>query len=67
MWTKNQIVMGNLHRNYKSKEEMQALMKKRFDYLQKKERDKLVNGKEFVKVPNKELQRLRIDVYPYLM
>ncbi len=50
--------MENLHRNYKSKEEMQALMEKRFDYLPKKD------GKEFVKVPNKELQRLRIDAYP---
>lgn len=59
--------MGRLRQNYKSKEEMQAVMEKRFDYLPKEERDKLIYGKEFVKVPSKELKRLRIDVYPYLM
>ena len=59
--------MGNLHRNNKSKEEIQATLEKRFDYLSKEERDKLIYGNEFVKVPSKELKRLRIDVYPYLM
>ncbi len=59
--------MGNLRRNHKSKEEMQALMEQRFRYLPKNERDKLVYGNEFVKVPTKELQRLRVDVYSYLM
>ena len=59
--------MGNLHRNNKSKEEIQATLEKRFDYLSKEEREKLIYGNEFVKVPSKELKRLRIDVYPYLM
>lgn len=59
--------MGNLHRNNKSKEEIQATLEKRFDYLSKEERDKLIYGSEFVKVPSKELKRLRIDAYPYLM
>jgi len=38
-----------------------------FDYLSKKERDKLLHGDEFVEVPEQELKRLRIDAYPYLM
>ena len=59
--------MKNLHRNYKSKEEIQASLEKRFDYLSKEERDKLIYGNDFVKVPNEELKRLRIDSYPYLM
>lgn len=59
--------MGNLRRNCKSKEEMQAILEKRFDYLPKEERDKLIYGTEFVKLPKEELKRLRIDVYPYLM
>lgn len=32
-----------------------------------KEKEKLLSGEGFVKVPTEELKRLRIDVYPYLM
>jgi hypothetical protein len=59
--------MGNLRKDYKSKEEMQVILEKRFDYLPKDEREKLVFGNEFVKLPDKELKRLRIEAYPYLM
>ncbi|MCR6506013.1 hypothetical protein M1B78_03055 [Bacteroides sp. KH569_7] len=31
------------------------------------EKEKLLSGEGFVKVPTEELKRLRIDVYPYLM
>ena len=44
-----------------------AILEECFSYLSKNERDKLIYGDEFVKVPSKELERLRIDVYPYLM
>jgi len=44
-----------------------AILEKRFSYLPKAERDKLLYGNEFVEVPAQELARLRIDVYPYLM
>lgn len=60
-------ILGNLGKTYKSKEEMQALLEKRFDYLPKDKREKLIYGKEFVQMPSKELRRLRIDVYPYLI
>lgn len=33
----------------------------------KEEKEKLLSGTGFVKVPDEELKRLRIDVYPYLM
>lgn len=59
--------MGNLRKNSKSKKEMQEILEKRFSYLPKEERDKLIGGKEFVKVPSRELKRLRMSVYPYLM
>ena len=59
--------MGNLHKNLKSKEEMQADLEKRFDYLPIEERKKLIYGNDFVKVPEQELNRLRVDVYPYLI
>ncbi len=58
--------MGTLRKKFKSKEELQAMMEKRFDYLPKEERDKLIYGNEFVEVPSQELKRLRISVYPYL-
>jgi len=32
-----------------------------------KEKEKLLSGEGFVKVPTEELKRLRVDVYPYLM
>lgn len=59
--------MGKLEKAYKSKQEMQALLEKRFDYLPQDKRKKLIYGKEFVQMPSQELKRLRIDVYPYLM
>lgn len=59
--------MGNLHKNIKSKEEMQADLEKRFDYLPIEERKKLIYGNDFVEVPEQELNRLRVDVYPYLI
>ncbi|MBE6288203.1 MAG: hypothetical protein E7099_08485 [Mediterranea massiliensis] len=59
--------MGNLHRNFKSKEEIQADLEKRFDYLSMEERNKLIYGNDFVEVPEQELNRLRVDVYPYLI
>ncbi|MBO5381824.1 MAG: hypothetical protein J6A40_07015 [Bacteroides sp.] len=59
--------MGNLHKNLKSKEEMQADLEKRFDYLPIEERKKLIYGNDFVEVPEQELNRLRVDVYPYLI
>ena len=63
----NKFVMGNLHRNFKSKEEIQADLEKRFDYLSMEERNKLIYGNDFVEVPEQELNRLRVDVYPYLI
>ena len=42
-------------------------LEKRFSYLPKEERDKLIYGDDFVPVPKQELKRLRIDSYPYLM
>lgn len=59
--------MGKLNKAYKSKQEMQALLEKRFDYLPQDKREKLIYGNEFVQMPSKELKRLRIDSYPYLM
>lgn len=35
--------------------------------LSKEDKEKLLSGNGFVKVPAEELKRLRIDVYPYLM
>ncbi|WP_165154702.1 hypothetical protein [Parabacteroides sp. ZJ-118] len=54
-------------RKFKTPEEWQTILEERFSYLPKSERDKLIYGNEFVKVPSEELERLRIDVYPYLM
>lgn len=59
--------MGIARKNIKSKEQLQAEMEIRFSYLPEEERKKLIYGKEFVKVPTRELKRLRVDVYPYLM
>ena len=66
----NDSIMGKdkvVKRKFKTPEEWQAILEERFSYLPKEERDKLIYGNEFVKVPSKELARLRIDVYPYLM
>lgn len=35
--------------------------------LSKEEKEKLLSGTGFVKIPTEELKRLRIDVYPYVM
>ena len=59
--------MGKLRRNIKSKEQLQIEVEKRFDYLSNDEREKLIYGNEFVKVPSRELKRLKVNVYPYLM
>lgn len=59
--------MGQLRKNIKSKEQLLLEVEKRFDYLSKDEREKLIYGNEFVKVPFRELQRLKINAYPYLM
>lgn len=37
------------------------------DTLSKEEKEKLLSGTGFVKIPTEELKRLRIDVYPYVM
>lgn len=60
--------MGNIRKNTKKvRQDMKSILKSRFDYLSLEDRDKLLNGNDFVEVPAKELKRLRIDVYPYLM
>ena len=59
--------MGLLCRNLKSKEQLQAEMEKRFCYLSKEERNKLIYGKEFVRQPSEQLKRQKVHVYPYLM
>lgn len=35
--------------------------------LSKEDKEKLITGSGFVKVPTEELKRLRIDAYPYLL
>lgn len=60
--------MGNIRKNTKKvRQDIKSILKSRFDYLPPEDRDKLLNGNDFVEVPAKELKRLRIDVYPYLM
>lgn len=60
--------MGNsVKKNVKSKKDWNTILNERFDYLSPKEREELIDGDKFVKVPNRELTRLRIDVYPYLI
>jgi hypothetical protein len=59
---KNQV-----KRHIRTQQEWEEILKRRFDYLSHKERDELVYGNKFVKVPSEELKRLRIDAYPYLM
>ena len=54
-------------RSIKTKQEWEAILNDRFSYLSKEEREKLLKGDAFVKVPPKELQRLCIEVYPCLM
>lgn len=60
--------MGSIKRNTKKmKQDVKYILKSRFDYLSSDDKDKLLSGDDFVEVPAKELKRLRIDVYPYLM
>lgn len=60
--------MGKMGKSTKKvKQDVQNVLKSRFDYLSPTDRDKLLNGNDFVEVPVKELNRLRIDVYPYIM
>ena len=61
--------MGNLKRNIKNS----RILKKNVVNLNEisgtlsKEKEKLMSGNGFVKVPTEELKRLRVDVYPYVM
>lgn len=62
--------MGNLKKTIKSRQALRGNFVN-FDKLagtfSPKEKEKLLSGEGFVKVPTEELKRLRIDVYPYLM
>ena len=64
---KNILAMGRIWNNSEVRQNKQKELESRFSYLTKEERDKLLYGTDFVKVPTEELKRLRIDVYPYLM
>ena len=62
--------MGNLKRNIKNS----RILKKNVvnlneisGTLSKEEKEQLMSGNGFVKVPTEELKRLRVDVYPYVM
>lgn len=54
-------------RTVRTKQDWEAILNERFSYLSQEEREKLLKGDAFVKVPSQELKRLRIDAYPYLM
>lgn len=54
-------------RHIRTREEWETILRERFSYLPQDELEKLLKGDAFVKVPQRELERLRIDVYPYLM
>ena len=54
-------------RHIRTREEWEAILRERFSYLPPDELEKLLKGDEFVKVPQQELERLRIDAYPCLM
>lgn len=54
-------------RTIRTKQDWEAILNDRFSYLPQEEREKLLKGDAFVKVPSQELKRLRIDAYPYLM
>lgn len=54
-------------RHIRTKEEWETILRERFSYLSQDELDKLLKGDAFVKVPSRELERLRIDAYPCLM
>ena len=57
----------SIKRTIRTKQDWEAILNERFSYLSQEEREKLLKGDAFVKVPSQELKRLRIDVYPYLM
>ena len=59
--------MGRMWNNSEVRQNKQKELESRFSYLTKEERDKLLYGTDFVKVPSQELKRLRIDAYPYLI
>lgn len=60
--------MGNSNiRRRKDIKQINKELEVRFSYLTQNERNKLIYGSDFVTVPDEELKRLRIDVYPYLM
>lgn len=61
------IVMGKIQNNVATQYDKQQELENRFAYLSKEERDRLLYGNDFVKVPTEELKRLRIDGYSYLM
>ena len=54
-------------RTVRTKQDWEAILNDRFSYLPQEEREKLLKGDAFVKVPSQELKRLRIDAYPCLM
>lgn len=52
---------------FRTRKDWDAILEERFSYLPKEERDQLIHGNRFVKIPSRELKRLCVDVYPYLM
>lgn len=62
--------MGNLKRDIKSSKVLKkntVNLNEISGSLTKEEKEKLISGDGFVKVPTEELKRLRIDVYPYII
>lgn len=57
----------SIKRTIRTKQDWEAILNERFSYLPREEREKLLKGDAFVKVPSQELQRLCIDAYPCLM
>lgn len=68
LYRKRFLDMGNIRKNTKKiKQDVKSILSSRFNYLSPADKDKLLNGNDFVEVPTEELKRFRIDVYPYLM
>lgn len=62
--------MGNLKRHIKktrSNKKNSVDVTKIAGTLSEKEKEVLLDGSGFVKVPTEELKRLRVDVYSYLL
>ena len=60
--------MGKMvKRMVKSKQDWMEVLDARFAYMSQEERRRLIEGETFMKIPSKELKRLRVDAYPYLM